>query len=129
MCKVARTRRRGGSRVRVIETSQSMGVVSFNVGDSLYGPTAPETLGVHRFVRLQLTVTDRSESRNSAELSTRGEDGEIATPVPRACCTAFWEGPILAEIRGRPRESGEFLVSVRSSGRQEPGGAMPCVET
>jgi len=95
--------------VRVIAISQSMGVVSFNVGDSLYGPAASETLGVHRFVRLQLTVTDRSESRNSVGLRTRGEDGEIATPVPRACCMAFWEGPILAEIRGRACEEGEFV--------------------
>jgi hypothetical protein len=99
--------------VRVITISQSMGVVSFNVGDSLYGPTASETLGVHRFVRLQLTVTDRSERRNSVELTTRGEDGEIATPVPRVYCTAFWEGPILAEIRGGRCESGEFVVSWR----------------
>src|SRR6266404_8500321 len=27
------------------------------------------------------------------------EDGKIATPVPRAYCVAFCEGPILAEIR------------------------------
>src|SRR6266850_5630207 len=27
------------------------------------------------------------------------EDGKIATPVPRAYCVAFYEGPILAEIR------------------------------
>jgi hypothetical protein len=105
--------------VRVIAISRSMGVVSFNVGDSLYGPTASETLGIHRFVRLQLTVIAPSVSRNSVELTTRGEDGEIATPVPRACCMAFWERPILAEIRGRPCESGEFVVSWRSYDCQE----------
>jgi len=29
---------------------------------------------------------------------SQGEDGEIATPVPRAGCMVFSEGPILAEI-------------------------------
>jgi hypothetical protein len=43
------------------------------------------------------------------ELTTRTEDGEIATPVPRLGCMPFWEGPILAEIRGRSCESGEFV--------------------
>jgi hypothetical protein len=106
--------------VRVIAISRSMGVVSFNVGDSLYGPAASETLGIPRFVRLQLTVPDRSESRNSVGLSTRGEDGEIATPVPRACCMAFWEEPILAEIRGRACEEGDFVfLGGRMTARSE----------
>jgi Glyoxalase/Bleomycin resistance protein/Dioxygenase superfamily len=30
----------------------------------------------------------------------RTDGGEMATPVPRAGCMAFWEGPILAEIHG-----------------------------
>jgi len=45
--------------------------------------------------------TRHGRSSNSPELGKRGEDGEIATPVPRAGCMTFWEEPILAEIRGR----------------------------
>jgi hypothetical protein len=36
-------------------------------------------------------------------------DGEMATPVPRACCVSFSQRPILSEVRAIPEESGELV--------------------
>ena len=54
----------------------------------------------------------------------RGQDGDVATPVPRAGCAPFCERPILAEIRGRARESREFVFLRDSLGGQDPARAM-----
>jgi hypothetical protein len=51
----------------------------------------------------------QSKIAKSTSSTERGQDVEIATPVPRAGCMAFWEGPILAEIRGCSRESCEVV--------------------
>jgi hypothetical protein len=65
---------------------------------------------------------------NSAHLGAQAEDGKIATPVPRACCMAFWEEPILAEIRRCSWESGE-LVFLGGVWRQDRARALTGLES
>src|SRR5437879_8557442 len=56
-------------------------------------------------------------------------DGDIATPVLRACCTAFYREPILAEI-GRLNEPhlGKALKFASPSGRYLKGQVQANVE-
>ena len=52
------------------------------------------------------------------------EDGEIATPVPRACCTPFCVEPILAEIPGVRENRGEFVFLGECLAGLDTAGAL-----
>src|SRR6202171_1172525 len=64
----------------------------------------------------------RNETVPRPRLVSRRPDGKIATPVPRPYCVAFYEGPILAKIRG---SVSDFRESALSCSCRDAVGHLP----